>query len=194
MVAVVSDQGGPDYGRFVEAVRTLQDHARAVAAPDDVITKAAELLDDVNALLAPYDADEQRSPSGKRLDLPMRGSVLPVPMTLHRTGEHGVGGQVRFRRYHLGRGGAAHGGAIGLFFDSICGATVAMVTGDRRQRTAFLHVNYRSVVPIERELDVAARVSGTEGRKIFVAAEIFDGDRLLADAEALFVRLRPGQV
>ncbi len=28
-----TDRGGPDYGRFIEAVRTLQDHARSADAP-----------------------------------------------------------------------------------------------------------------------------------------------------------------
>ena len=46
-------RGGPDYGRFVEAVRTLQDHTRAADAPDDVITKAADLIEAVSELLAP---------------------------------------------------------------------------------------------------------------------------------------------
>jgi hypothetical protein len=39
-----TNRGGPDYGRFVEAVRTLQDHARAVDAPDEVITEAEALF------------------------------------------------------------------------------------------------------------------------------------------------------
>ena len=58
-------KGGPDYGRFVDAVRRMQDHARAVDAPDEVITEAANLLEKVSALLSPYDADEWRSPSGR---------------------------------------------------------------------------------------------------------------------------------
>ncbi len=45
-------RGGPDYGRFVEAVRTLQDHARAADAPDRVITEAADLIEKVSTLLA----------------------------------------------------------------------------------------------------------------------------------------------
>ena len=51
-------KGGPDYGRFVDAVRKLQDHARAVDAPDEVITEAADLLEKVSTLLTPFDADE----------------------------------------------------------------------------------------------------------------------------------------
>ena len=58
-------RGGPDYGRFVEAVRTLQDHTRAADAPDDVITKAADLIEAVSELLAPFDADEWTTPSGQ---------------------------------------------------------------------------------------------------------------------------------
>ena len=36
-------RGGPDYGRFVEAVRTLQDYTRGADAPDDVVTEVAEV-------------------------------------------------------------------------------------------------------------------------------------------------------
>ena len=74
-------KGGPDYGRFIDAVRTLQDHARAVDAPDEVITEAADLLEKLSALLSPFDADEWASPSGRRMDLPMRGNVLTIPMS-----------------------------------------------------------------------------------------------------------------
>ncbi|EUA34681.1 putative thioesterase [Mycobacterium xenopi 4042] len=45
-------KGGPDYGRFIEAVRTLQDHARAVDAPGEVISEAADLIEKVSELLA----------------------------------------------------------------------------------------------------------------------------------------------
>ena len=72
-------KGGPDYGRFVEAVRTLQDHTRAADAPDDVITRPPTCSRRSTALLAPYDADEWTTPSGRRMDLPNRGNILQVP-------------------------------------------------------------------------------------------------------------------
>ena len=90
-----STRGGPDYGRFVEAVRTLQDHARAADAPDDVITAAAEMVERVSALLAPYDADEWSSPSGRRMDLPNRGNVMTVPVDLHVTDNDRIAGTAR---------------------------------------------------------------------------------------------------
>jgi acyl-coenzyme A thioesterase PaaI-like protein len=190
---VPTTRGGPDYGRFVEAVRTLQDHVRAVDAPDEVITEAADLIEAVSTLLAPYDGDEWASPSGRRIDLPNRGNILQVPATLTKTDDGRVRGVAQFRRYHLGRNGAVHGGAIAMLFDSLLGYTAAKLTKSPYQRTAFLHVNYRRIAPIGKELRVDAGIDRAEGRKIFVAGRLMDGEALLADGEALFVRLRPGQ-
>ncbi|MGB3485144.1 MAG: PaaI family thioesterase [Mycobacterium sp.] len=186
-------KGGPDYGRFVAAVRALQDHARAADAPDEVITEAAGLLEKAAALLAPYDADEWASPSGRRLDLPNRGNILSVPMDLAKGADGRVHGTLRFARFHLGRNGAVHGGALALAFDSVLGYSTAVLTGSLYQRTAYLHVDYRRIVPVEHTLTVDAGITGDEGRKIFVEAALRDGDDVVAEAHALFVRLKPGQ-
>ncbi|MCH9734719.1 MAG: PaaI family thioesterase [Actinomycetia bacterium] len=185
--------GGVDYGRFVEAVRGLQDHARAADAPDEVITEAANLVEEASRLLAPYDTDEWTSPSGRRMDLPNRGNILPVPAELHTTEDDRVVGDARFSRYHLGRNGAAHGGAVALLFDSVLGFTAYRLTGGGPQRTAFLHVDYRKVIRVETQLQVDAGVDAFEGRKIFVSGRILSGDDLLAEGHALFVKLKPGQ-
>jgi acyl-coenzyme A thioesterase PaaI-like protein len=188
-----TDKGGPDYGRFIEAVRDLQDRARAADAPDDVITQAADLLEQVSELLKPYDADEWTTPSGRRMDLPMRGSILIVPNETEVADDGRLRGWVRFRRYHLGRNGAVHGGFIAHLFDSVLGKTSILLTGGPVRRTAYLHVNYRKVVPIEKELQVDAAVVRADGRKVFVDVRLCDGDDLLADGEGLFVQLKPGQ-
>jgi acyl-coenzyme A thioesterase PaaI-like protein len=186
-------KGGPDYGRFIDAVRELQDHARAVDAPDGVITEAADLLDKVSALLTPFDADEWHSPSGRRMDLPVRGNILTIPMSAHKTDDGRMQGWARFGRFHLGRNGAAHGGSLGMLFDTVLGLTAAVLTGSRRQRTAYLKINYRNIVPIEKELQFDAGIDQVDGRKIFVSGRLTDGDTLLSEADALFVKLKPGQ-
>lgn len=188
-----TDKGGPDYGRFVETLRDLQDHARAIDAPDEVIAQAADALQRVCDLLAPFDADEWLSPSGRRLDLPMRGNLLPVPMKVKKTADGRLQGWARFRRFHLGRNGAVHGGAIALLFDSVLGTASWVLTGGPYQRTAYLHVNYRNIVPIEKELQIEAGISRVEGRKIFLDTRLCDGETVLAEGEALFVKLKPGQ-
>jgi acyl-coenzyme A thioesterase PaaI-like protein len=185
--------GGPDYGRFVEAVRTLQDHARAADAPDAVITEAADLIEAASKLLAPYDADEWSSPSGRRMDLPNRGSVLGIPADYHKTDDGRISGTAQFRRFHLGRNGAVHGGCIAQLFDSLLGYTAFRLTRSLYQRTAFLHIDYRKIVPIETKLQVDAGVDHVDGRKMFIAGRLLDGDAVLAEANALFVKLNPGQ-
>jgi len=186
-------KGGPDYGRFIDAVRKMQDHARAVDAPDEVITQAADLLDKVSALLSPFDADEWHSPSGRRMDLPVRGNILTVPMSSRKTADGRIEGWARFARFHLGRNGAVHGGALGMLFDSVLGLTASVLTGSRRQRTAYLKINYRNIVPIEKELQFDAGIDNVDGRKIFVSGRLSDGNTLLTEADPLFVRLNPGQ-
>ncbi|GBE65913.1 thioesterase [Mycobacterium sp. MFM001] len=186
-------KGGPDYGRFIEAVRVLQDHARAVDAPDEVIGEAADLLEKVSDLLTPFDTDEWRSPSGRRMDLPMRGNISSIPMKMNKTDDGRIRGWARFRRFHLGRNGAVHGGMVAQLFDSVLGLTSAVLTGGPYQRTAYLHLDYRHIVPIEKELQVEAGISRVEGRKIFVSGHLSDGDTLLTEGEALFVMLKPGQ-
>ncbi|MGE0221295.1 PaaI family thioesterase [Mycolicibacterium sp.] len=188
-----TDRGGPDYGRFVEAVRAVQDHARAADAPDDVITEAADLIEKAAALLAPYDADEWSSPSGRRMDLPNRGNILQVPADLHVTADGRIAGVARFRRYHLGRNGAVHGGSVAHLFDSLLGYTAFKLTDSRAQRTAFLHTDYRRITPIEKPLQVEAGVDDIVGRKIFVSGRLLDDGDVLAEAQALFLKLKPGQ-
>lgn len=188
-----TNRGGPDYGRFVEAVRSLQDHARGADAPDEVFTAAADLIEKVSGLLAPYDADEWNSPSGRRMDLPNRGNVTSVPVNLEMTADNRVAGTAYFRRFHLGRNGAVHGGSLALLFDSLLGFTAAKLTRSPYQRTGYLHVNYRKIAPIEKELQVDAGIDRIEGRKIFVTGRLCDGADVLTEAEALFVRLKPGQ-
>ena len=190
---VPTARGGPDYGRFVEAVRSLQDLTRGADAPDDVITRAADLIEDVNRLLAPHDADEWHSPSGRRMDLPNRGNIMQVPVDLTVTEGGRVGGTARFRRFHLGRNGAVHGGALALLFDSLLGYTAFKLGKSPRQRTAFLHVDYRKVALVDQKLQVDAGIDRIDGRKIFVSGRLLDGDDVLCEAEALFLKLLPGQ-
>jgi acyl-coenzyme A thioesterase PaaI-like protein len=190
---VPTTKGGPDYGRFIDAVRTLQDLTRSADAPDEVISEAAGLVEKVSDLLGPYAADEWASPSGRRMDLPNRGNILSVPLDLHKAADDRVAGTARFQRFHLGRNGAAHGGTVAQLFDALLGYTAFTLSGSRAQRTAFLKVDYRKIVPVEKQLQVVGCLDGVEDRKIFVSGRLLDGDAVLAEAHALFVKLRPGQ-
>ena len=98
-------------------------------------------------------------------------------MDLHKSPRTaGSAATARFRRFHLGRNGAVHGGALALLFDSLLGFTAFKLSQSPRQRTAYLHVDYRKIVPVEKELQVDAGIDRIEGRKIFVSGRLLDGD------------------
>jgi acyl-coenzyme A thioesterase PaaI-like protein len=101
-------------------------------------------------------------------------------------------GHVAFGRFYLGGNGAVHGGAIPLAFDELMGR-LANTGGRPPSRTAYLHVNYRSITPIETRLAIEARFQAEKGRKRTLTGVLRNGDQVCADAEGLFVALRPGQ-
>jgi acyl-coenzyme A thioesterase PaaI-like protein len=184
---------GANFGPFVEAMRTLQDLAVSVAATDEVfgeaLTQARQLID----LLEPHRAPELQGPAGRAVELPGRGSLLLLPWHVAEAGPDGIRMTGEFRRFHLGGNGAAHGGVLPLLFDDLLGMIVHYA-GRPISRTAYLHVNYRKITPLETPLTVRGRVDRIEGRKTFITAELVDeqGD-VLADCEGLMVQLLPWQ-
>ncbi|WP_040838505.1 PaaI family thioesterase [Nocardia brevicatena] len=184
---------GPEFGEFVEAMRTLQDLAVSVDAPDEVYTAALAQARQLVELLEPYRAPEAQGPAGRVMDLPGRGSLLMLPWTVVEAGPDGIAMTGEFRRYHLGGNAAVHGGVIPLLFDDLMGLIVHFA-GRPISRTAFLHVNYRKVTPLQTQLSVRGRVERVEGRKTFISAELTDAQgTVLADCEALMVELLPWQ-
>lgn len=180
------------YAEMIAAARHLQD--RIAAAVPDAYTAAAATrgIEHVADLLAGFERDEWSQISGFSDDLPGRGSaLLPVVHDIVAD-EKSIRGQVRFGRFHLGGNGAAHGGTIPLVFDDLLGR-FSNAGGRPLARTAYLHVDYRSITPIEKDLDIEAWFVGEEGRKRILRGTIRDGTTLCAEAEGLFVQLRPGQ-
>jgi hypothetical protein len=55
-------------------------------------------------------------------------------------------------------------------------------------------VNYRRITPIGRHLHLDATLDREEGGKLFASARLRDDRDLLADAEGLYITLRPEQL
>ncbi|MBW0014034.1 PaaI family thioesterase [Mycobacterium sp.] len=184
---------GPGFGRFVAVMRRLQDLAVSADPRDDVWDDAADRAAALVNLLGPFEADEGRAPAGRTPDLPGMGSLLLPPWTLMRYSPDGVEMTGYFSRFHVGGNHAVHGGVLPLLFDHMFGM-ISHAAGRPISRTAFLHVDYRKITPIDAALVVRGRVTKVEGRKAFVAAELVDGDEtVLAEGNGLMVRLLPGQ-
>ena len=174
-------------------MRRLQDLAVSADPDADTWDTAAEQAEGVVKLLEPFQAPEGVAPAGRVPSLPGMGSLLMPPWQMTRFDADGVEIRGQFSRYYVGGNMAVHGGVIPLVFDWLCGMVVH-ASGRPISRTAFLHVDYRKVTPIDTPLIVRARVTQTEGRKAFVAGELVDEtDTLLAEVYALMVRLLPGQ-
>lgn len=133
-----------------------------------------------------------------------RQGVFSVPIRIHDAGPEFRRGAVRFSRFHHGRNGVAHGGAIALAFDELMG-TLANSEGRPAARTAYLTTTYRQVTPLDQDLRFEATIDRIEGRKVFCSARIHvcadagsvlaganDPGSVAAEAQALFIQLRPG--
>jgi acyl-coenzyme A thioesterase PaaI-like protein len=173
-------------------MRELQDRFVAASPPLDATVPLAEQIEALAEQFEALETAEFRTPAGMRWDLPGRGNAMLAPVILDERTQTFARGRVTFRPFHLGRNGAAHGGTVTLLFDDVVGRLANDMNG-RDTRTAYLHVNYRKIARIGVELRLDATVDRVEGRKRWASGRLWEGDELVADAEGLFVELRPGQ-
>ena len=184
---------GPGFGRFLAAMRRAQDLAVSANPDRETWDAAADRVEELVQLLAPTEAGEGVGPANRVPSLPGAGSLLMPPYRVSAFTEAGVELTVQFSRFHVGGNYAVHDGVLPLLFDSVFGMVIH-ATGRPISRTAFLHVDYRNVTPIDVPLTARGWLSDAERRKAFVNAELTDPDgKLLAEANGLMVRLLPGQ-
>lgn len=186
----VAERGGPHFAALIEAMRRAQDAVAGVGqVPDEIAVEAAAALAAVADQLAPYEAAAYEGVAGIRLDLPGRGHPFLLPFVADNWSDDRVDGRVTFTRLYDSGAGASHGGAPPLLFVEVLGRLSN--TNRPIARTAYVTTNFRQVLPIGQELHLDATVDRIEGRKRFVSGRLYDGEMLVADAEALFVIPRP---
>ncbi len=179
------------FGRFVSAMRRAQDLAVSAAGAD--WDAAADRVEDLIGLLAPHEAAGGVGPAGRVATLPGAGNLMMPPWQIRRFDTEMVEVDVQFSRFHVGGNNAVHGGQVAMMFDITCGIIIHSI-GRPISRTAFLHVDYRNITPIDVPLTVRGWASKVEGRKTFVNAELTRPDgTLCAEANGLMVQLLPGQ-
>ena len=59
-----------------------------------------------------------------------------MPRDALRRVAHRIAGTAEFRRFHLGRNGAAHGGSVAQLFDGLLGYAAFTLSRSRAQRTS----------------------------------------------------------
>jgi acyl-coenzyme A thioesterase PaaI-like protein len=183
----------PEVGRFMAAMRRLQDIAVSTNPDGALWTDAAERVEELCERLEVHRAPEGVAPAGRGPHLPGLGHPLMPPWMISESGPDGVVMHGHFSRFHVGGNMAVHGGVIPLFFDWHFGMIVS-AAGRANSRTAYLHVDYRKITPIDEPLVSSGRIDTIDGRKAFVSATMTDSDgTLLSEASGLMIRLLPHQ-
>lgn len=180
------------YSGMIDKLRGFLDNLAGAGLDEATATSLGHDLQGWSERLQALQVNDAGRMFARVPDVPGHGQVLTPAFWIDHQDGTTLRARVSFGSFHYGVNEAAHGGAIALLFDEILGL-LANESVSTMARTAFLHVNYRSITPIGRQLQVSGRVSSVEGRKIFIQGELRDGNRLCADAEGLFVALLPGQ-
>jgi acyl-coenzyme A thioesterase PaaI-like protein len=187
------DHAAPELGRFAAALRRLQDLTVSTNPDPSMWTAATERIDNACALLDRHQVPETLAQAGRVLELPGLGHPLLPPWTLTNSGADGVTMEGHFTRSHVGGNNAVHGGFIPLLYDWLFGMVVS-TAGIRPTRTAYLHVDYRKITPIDEPLTARGSISDIDGRKVFISSTMTaDDGTLLSEANGLMVRLLPHQ-
>ncbi|WP_216693610.1 PaaI family thioesterase [Dietzia psychralcaliphila] len=188
----VPEPSPPEYADLVDAFRDMHAALAASAPTIDLARSLTEQFRVTAAQLTAQRADE-RQRLARRPDPSGRGGHPSlIPYRVDSSDDTTLSATVTFTDAHLGGNGAVHGGILPLLFDDVLGIFVSSVA-QPGSRTAFLNVNYRKITPIGRPLRVTVSIDGIEGRKTWITGRLYEGDEVLADAEALFLRLLPGQ-
>lgn len=183
----------PELERFAAAVRRLQDLAVSTNPDADTWSAVSETIERACEALEPHQVPDGQAPAGRAIKLPGLGHPLIPPWTITSFGEDGVTMEGNFTRYHVGGNMAVHGGVIPLFYDWHFGMIVS-AAGRPISRTAYLHVDYRAVTPIDTPLISRGSVERIDGRKAFVTATMTDADgTVLSEANGLMIKLLPHQ-
>ncbi|MBF6277490.1 hypothetical protein A5780_30120 [Nocardia sp. 852002-20019_SCH5090214] len=179
-----------EYTDLIEALRAVQEAVtRSKPTPLAAATAAARLREIASAM-ASFEVDEDEQIAGKRWESAGHGQALTPPIHLDRITESAAIGRVTVERFHSGRY-AMNGGVAPLIFDEI----MARLANHNRPwgRTARLEVSFRAPAPLHTELTVTARLAGQVGRKRLLRGTLHHGAVLLAEAEGLWIELKPEQ-
>jgi acyl-coenzyme A thioesterase PaaI-like protein len=186
--------------RAADALRTIIEQVVSAAAPTDIIADAADELErvvtsfkelaggrDYAGFAEAANAGGERFASFEHSPFIGRANPLAPPIYLAEVDDV-VRGRATFGSAFEGPPGCVHGGYIAAAFDEILGA--AQTFSGSPGMTGTLTVKYRSPTPLHTELTFEGRLVRVDGRKIYTEGTLHAGDRLCAEAEAIFISIK----
>ena len=103
-----------------------------------------------------------------------------------------IRGRANFGFAYEGPPTCVHGGVIAELLDEVLGA--ANIVAEHPAMTGTLTIRYRKPTPLNTDLRVEARFVRQDGRKIYAWGGIYSGDVLTAEADGVFIEVRPKQM
>lgn len=188
--ALVLDATDPVETRLATSVRELQDAVRGNLAAPERLEQLAAQIDLVTRELR--QAGTHDTMGTLTLGPGRKGggqTMAPVYDVVESSPER-VAGRVVFTRFHLGADGAAHGGALSMWADDILGR-LALGLSEHLTRTAFLHLEFRKVVPIGVPSAFAAWLDHREERKRHLRCTLSVEDVVAVEAHGLWLETVP---
>jgi uncharacterized protein (TIGR00369 family) len=189
-------------GDLGAALRDLVDAAIRTEVPLEELEEAARTARDLAGRLRTdtrglHDIASVDDPEvGERWYSPVYGPGNPVapPMVATDSPDGRATGRVTLGKSHEGPPGLVHGGVVATLLDHVLARAVR--AAGRGGLTATLTVTYRRPVQLGVPLVATGEIGSTEGRRTTATARLVAEDApetTLAEAEGLFVALRPEQ-
>ena len=199
--------GDTPINRAATAIRRISPMMVGQPLSDDALSAAAERLGTIADTLSSEVATSKR-PRGQPNPLrhpadffptsPMIGWANPIAPPVEvwaEVGENGqreIRGRVTFDYPYEGPPTCVHGGVIAELFDELLGS--ANIIAGQAGMTGTLTVRYRKPTPLLAPLDIVARHTRTDGRKIFAWGGLYHDGELTAEAEGIFIEVKPGRM
>jgi acyl-coenzyme A thioesterase PaaI-like protein len=120
---------------------------------------------------------------------PVEVWAVPAPGA---DGARELRGRVTFDYQYEGPPTCVHGGAIAELFDELLG--LSNILAGVGAMTGTLSIRYRRPTPLLAPLEVAARHTGREGRKVFAWGGLYHDGELTAEAEGIFILVDFGKM
>ncbi|HEX3979868.1 MAG TPA: PaaI family thioesterase [Acidimicrobiales bacterium] len=192
--------------RLAAAIRPIITMNVAAELDDAALTEAAEAMEAIAERLAaragPKRTRNQPDLARAAQDFfptsPVIGLANPVAPPVRVAvveGEDGrpeIRGLANFGFAYEGPPTCVHGGVIAELLDEVLGA--ANIVAQHAAMTGTLTIRYRSPTPLNTDLRVEARFVRQDGRKIYAWGGVYHGDVLTAEADGLFIEVRPKQM
>ena len=187
--------------RIAEAIRTLSERLIRVEADNATLAGWAGQLETLLETVGEPARRDSRDANRKLFtgaatigDLyhmmdydPVGGGANPIAPQIDwlQESQEGVEGKLWLGQQYQGPPGRVHGGVVSWILDAVLSR--AMHASFRLGVTGTLNIRYMAGSPIEDALHCRAKITGQEGRKIFIEGGIWHGETQTVHADGVWL-------